>query len=124
MNNNESYNIKIEAKDSVVRTSIFNGRTEYVYKVRPKDCSLESLHNAITESIDYIKQFMEEHWPRYNDLYYTVDFASNDLVSVGKWRACTKEIILRDNGLIFKTKEEAVAVAKKMLETISAQKRG
>lgn len=59
----------------------------------------------------------------YNDLYYTVDFASNDLVSVGNWRACTKEIILKDNGLIFKTKDEAVAVAKKMLEVISSQKR-
>ena len=122
MNNNVSYNIKIEAEDSVVRTSIFDGRNKYVYKVSPKDCSSESLHNAITESIDYVKQFMEECWPRYNDLYYTVDFASNDLVSVGKWRALTKEIILRDNGLIFKTKEEAVVVAKKMLEVVQKRK--
>ena len=67
---------------------------------------------------------MKHRFPMYNELYYTVDFASNDLVSAGKWRACTKEIILRDNGIIFKTKEEAVAVAKKMLEVISSQKRG
>lgn len=111
-------NIKIEVEDYVVRTSMSDGRNEYVYRVKSKDNSSNSLRNAITESIDYVKQFMEERCPRYNDLYYTVDFASNELVSIGKWRACTKEIILRDNGLIFKTKEEAVAVAKKMLNVV------
>lgn len=117
-------NIKIEVEDSVVMTSISDGRNKYVYRVKSKDNSSTSLRNAITESIDYVKQFMEERWPRYNDLYYTVDFASNELVCVENWRACTRDIILKKNGLIFKTKEEAVAVAKKMIETVSAQKRG
>lgn len=117
-------NIKIEVEDSVVRTSMSDGHNKYVYRVKSKDNSSNSLRNAITESIDYVKQFMEERWPRYNDLYYTVDFASNELVCVETWRACTHDIILKKNGLIFETKDEAVAVAKKMLETISAQKRG
>lgn len=113
--------IKIEVKDFVVSTTVFDGRNDYVYRVKCKDYSPESLHKVITESIRIAKNIMKHRFPMYNDLYYTVDFASNDLVSVGKWRAHTKEIVLRDNGLIFKTKDEAVAVAKKMLEV--AQKR-
>lgn len=115
-------NIKIEVKDSVVMTSMSDGRNEYVYKVKSKDNSSKSLQNAITESIDYVKQFMEECWPRYDDLYYTVDFASNELVCVDTWRACTHDIILKKNGLIFETKDEAVAVAKKMLEVVQKGK--
>lgn len=113
--------IKIEVKDFVVSTTISDGRSDYVYRVKCKDYNLESLHHVIMESIRIAKNIMKHRFPMYNDLYYTVDFASNDLVSVGKWRAHTKEIILRDNGLIFKTKDEAVSVAKKMLEV--AQKR-
>ena len=115
-------NIKIEVEDSVVRTSISDGRNKYVYRVKSKDNSSTSLRNSITESIDYVKQFMEERWPRYNDLYYTVDFASNELVCVENWRACTHDIILKKNGLIFETKDEAVAVAKKMLEVVQKGK--
>ena len=115
-------NIKIEVKDFVVSTTVSDGRNAYVYRVKCKDYSSESLHNVIMESIRFAKNIMKRRFPMYNDLYYTVDFASNDLVSVGKWRACTKEIILRDNGLIFKTKEEAVAVAKKMLTVVQKRK--
>lgn len=117
-------NIKIEVKDFVVSITVSYGRNAYVYRVKCKDYSPESLHKAIMESIHFAKNIMKPRFPMYNDLYYTVNFASNDLVSAGKWSAFTKEIILRDNGLIFKTKEEAVAVAKKMLETVSAQKKG
>lgn len=111
-------NIKIEVEDSVVKTSMSDGRNEYMYMVKSKDNSSKSLRNAITESINYVKQFMEERWPRYNELYYTVDFASNELVCVENWRACTHDIILKKNGLIFRTKDEAVAVAKKMLAVV------
>ena len=101
---------------------MFDGRNEYVYKVKSKDNSSKSLQNAITESIDYVKQFMEECWPRYDDLYYTVDFVSNELVCVDTWRACTHDIILKKNGLVFETKDEAVKVAKKMLEIAQERK--
>lgn len=117
-------NIKIEVKDFVVSITVSDGRNAYVYRVKCEDYSPESLYKAIMESIRFAKNIMKHRFPMYNDLYYTVDFASNDLVSAGKWRACTKEIILRDNCLIFKTKDEAVAVAKKMLETVSEQKKG
>lgn len=115
-------NIKIEVKDFVVSTTVSDGRNAYVYRVKCKDYSPESLHHVITESIRLAKNIMKHRFPMYNDLYYTVDFASNYLVSEGKWRALTKEIILRDNGLIFKTKDEAVAVAKKMLAVVQKRK--
>ena len=115
-------NIKIEVKNFVVSTTVSDGRNAYVYRVKCKDYSSESLHKVIMESIHFAKNIMKHRFPMYNELYYTVDFASNDLVSAGKWRACTKEIILRDNGLIFKTKEEAVAVAKKMLAVVQKRK--
>ena len=98
-----------------ISTTVSDGCNAYVYRVKCKDYNSKSLHHVITESIRLAKNIMKHRFPMYNDLYYTVDFSSNDLVSEGKWRACTKEIILRDNGLIFKTKEEAVEVAKKML---------
>lgn len=115
-------NIKIEVKDFVVSTTVSDGRNAYVYRVKCKDYSPESLHHVITESIRLAKNIMKHRFPMYNDLYYTVDFASNYLVSEGKWRACTKEIILRDNGLIFRTKDEAIAVAKKMLAVVQKRK--
>lgn len=115
-------NIKIEVKDFVVSTTVSDGRNAYVYRVKCKDYSSESLHKVIMESIRLAKNIMKHRFPVYNDLYYTVDFESNDLVSVGKWRALTEEIILRDNGLIFKTKDEAVAVAKKMLAVVQKRK--
>lgn len=115
-------NIKIEIEDSVVRTSISDGRNKYVCKVKSKDNSSNSLRNAITESTDYVKQFMKARWPRYNDVYYTIDFASNELVCVENWRACTHDIILKKNGLIFETKDEAVVVAKNMLKVVQKRK--
>ena len=115
-------NIKIEVKDFVVSITVSDGRNAYVYRVKCKDYSSESLHKVIMESIRFAKNIMKHRFPMYNDLYYTVDFASNDLVSVGKWKAYTKEIILRDNGLIFKTKDEAVAVAKKMFAVVQKRK--
>ena len=115
-------NIKIEVKDFVVSTTVSDGRNAYVYRVKCKDYSPESLYHVITESIRLAKNIMKHRFPMYNDLYYTVDFASNYLVSEGKWRACTNEIILRDNGLIFRTKDEAIAVAKKMLAVVQKRK--
>ena len=50
-------NIKIEVKDSVVRTSMSDGRNEYVYRVKSRDNSSNSLRNAITESIDYCLEY-------------------------------------------------------------------
>ena len=114
--------IKIEIKDFVVSMTVSDVRNAYVYRVKCKDYNPESLHRIIVDSIRLAKNIIKHRFPMYNDLYYTVDFASNDLVSVGKWRALAKEIILRDNGLIFKTKEEAASVAKKMLAVVQKGK--
>lgn len=70
----------------------------------------------------YYDMKIEACWPKNDDLYYTVDFTSNDLVYAEKWIDCTVDRILKKRNLVFKTREEAAATAKKMLKAISPQK--
>ena len=117
-------NIKIEVKDFVVSTTVSDGRNAYVYRVKCKDYSQESLHKVIMESISLAKNIMKHRFPMYNDLYYTVDFANDDLVRARNWIDCTFDRNLKKNNLVFRAKDEAVVAARKMLKAISAQKRG
>lgn len=52
---------------------------------------------------------------------YTPHFANDDLVRARNWIDCTFDRNLKKNNLVFRTKDEAVATAKKMLRAISPQ---
>ena len=116
--------IKIEVKDSVVKVTVYDEYGEYVSEVTCDDSDLDSVIRATKKAIIHVVENMKGSWPKYNSLYYTPHFTNSDLVRARNWIDCTFDRNLKKNNLVFRTKEEAVAVAKKMLETISAQKRG
>lgn len=111
----------IEVKDSVVTTILSDKSGKYVSEISCDNNDSESVLKAIKKSICHAKGNMKTHWPKYNDLYYTPNFASKDLASVENWRSCAFDRNLENNKLVFRTKDEAIAAAKKMLRAISQQ---
>ena len=117
-------NIKIEVKDSVVKATVYDEYGEYVSEVTCNDSDLDSVIRATKKAIIHAGENMKGSWPKYNSLYYTPHFANNDLVRSRTWIDCAIDQDLKNNNLVFRTKEEAAAAAKKMLRAISVQKRG
>ena len=115
-------NIKIEVKDSVVTATAYDKYGEYVSEVTCDDSDLDSVIRAVKKAIIHAGE--NSSWPKYNSLYYTPHFANNDLVRSRTWIDCAIDRDLKNNNLVFRTKEEAAAAAKKMLRAISVQKRG
>lgn len=112
----------IEVKDSVVTTILSDKSGTYVSEISCDNNDSESVLKAIKKSICHAKENMETHWPKYNDSYYTPNFANNDLVLSRTWIDCAFDRELKDNNLVFRTIEEAATAAKKMLKAISPQK--
>lgn len=115
------YNMKIEVKDSAVTATMYDEYGEYVSEVTCDDSSFESVIKATKKAINHAEEYMKTSWPKYNDLYYTPDFADDDLFRARNWIDCTFDRNLENNKLVFRTKDEAVAAAKKMLRAISQQ---
>ena len=114
-------NIKIEVKDSVVTATMYDKYGEYVSEVTCDDSDLDSVIRATKKAIIHAGENMKVSWPKYGDLYYTPDFANDDLVRARNWIDCTFDRKLKKNNLVFRTKDEAVAAAKKMLRAIPQQ---
>ena len=115
------YNMKIEVKDSVVKATVYDKYGEYVSEVTCDDSDLDSVIRATKKAIIHAGENMKVSWPKYGDLYYTPDFANDDLVRARNWIDCTFYRNLKKNNLVFRTKDEAVAAARKMLKAISQQ---
>ncbi len=124
MSRTVNYNLKIEVKDSVVKVTVYDEYGEYVSEVTCDESSSESVIKATKKAISHAEEYMKAGWIKFNSLYYTPDFARSDLVRAENWIDCTFDRKLKKNNLVFRTKDEAVAAAKKMLEAISPQKRG
>lgn len=116
------YNMKIEVKDSVVKATVYDESGEYVSEVTCDDSDLDSVLKAIKKSARLAEESAETEWPKYSDLYYTPDFATNDLTCVKKWIGWSDDYALKKRNLVFRTREEAMAAAGKMLKAISPQK--
>ena len=114
------YNMKVEVKDSVVKATAYDEYGEYLSEVTCDDSDLDSVIRAVKKAIIHAGENMNS-WPKHNDLYYTPHFADDDLVRARNWIDCTFDRNLKKNNLVFRTKDEAVAAAKKMLEAISPQ---
>ena len=111
----------IEVKDSVVTATMYDEYGEYVSEVTCDDSSSESVIKATKKAINHAEEYMKSSWPKYNSLYYTPHFANDDLVRARNWIDCTFDRNLKKNNLVFRTREEAAATAKKMLKAISQQ---
>ena len=114
----------IEVKDSVVKATAYDEYGEYVSEVTCNDRDLDSVIRATKKAIIHAEEYMKSSWPKHNDLYYTPCFTDDDLFRARNWIDCTFDRNLKNNNLVFRTKDEAVAAARKMLKAISAQKRG
>ena len=110
--------IIIKVEDSEVKTVLSHKSDAYVARVKYNGPDMESLLNAINKSIRFAKEDMENGWPKEGDLYYTPALSLDELVGAETWRACRHDHILRDRNLVFRTKEDAIAAAKKMLKAI------
>ena len=115
------YNMKIEVKDSVVKATVYDKYGEYVSEVTCDDSSSESVIKATKKAINHAIKYMKAGWPKHRDLYYAPCFTDDDLFRARNWIGCTFDRKLKKNNLVFRTKDEAVAAAKKMLRAIPQQ---
>ena len=115
------YNMKVEVKDSVVKATAYDEYGEYLSEVTCDDSDLDSVIRAVKKAIIHAGENMNS-WPKYGDLYYTPDFANTDLACAERWTGWGGEHNFKKRNLVFRTKDEAVTAARKMLRAISPQK--
>lgn len=111
----------IEVKDSVVTATAYDESGEYVSKITCNDSDLDSVIRATKKAIIHAGENMKGSWPKYGDVYYTPDFARDNLTCAERWTGWGCEHNFKKRNLVFRTKDEAVAAAKKMLRAISQQ---
>lgn len=114
----------IEVKDSVVTATAYDESGEYVSKITCNDSDLDSVIRATKKAIIHAGENMKVSWPKYGDVYYTPDFARDSLTCAERWTGWGCEHNFKKRNLGFRTEEEAVTAARKMLETVSEQKKG
>ena len=104
----KTYHITVEG--NIVTVTDIKGNTGIA------KCSLEDefdLATGISLAIERLR------WkPSLGEYYWTVDFGSPSLVYRHLWNNDSVDNMHFKNGVVFKTKKEAVKVAKKMLEVI------
>lgn len=113
-------NINIEISNNVVVVTIDNKYcgTSVIpkeYNNEPVSVFAGYISDCITKAIEDAKGKM---WPMDDDPYYYVDLTTHSMYGKDKWDGYQTEMDMKERGLIFKTKEEAIEAAKKMLEAI------
>lgn len=113
-------NINIEISNNVVVVTIDNKYcgTSVIpkeYNNEPVSVFAGHISDCITKAIEDAKGKM---WPRDDDSYYYVNLTAHSMYGKDKWDGYPTEMDMKERGLIFKTKEEAIKAAKKMLEAI------
>ena len=110
--------MKIEVEDSKVKTILHDRYGDYAATVSYNEYEPDSMIDAIKKSISLVREDEKANWPKYGELYYTLDFSKPELVTMEDWCACPFDCNLKSRGLVFKRKDEAVFAAKKMLEAV------
>lgn len=113
-------NINIEISNNVVVVTIDNKYcgTSVIpkeYNNEPASVFVGHISDCITKAIEDAKGKM---WPRDDDPYYYVNLTAHSMYGKDKWDGYPVEMDMKERGLIFKTKEEAIEAAKKMLEVV------
>lgn len=72
-----------------------------------------SMFEPIVEAMNEAREQMV--WPKFLNEFYYPDTSSSSMYGSGIWHGYTPEEEMEKRGLVFKTKEEAIDVAKKML---------
>lgn len=113
-------NINIEISNNVVVVTIDNkycgtSAIPYEYNNKPESEFVNLIANCITRAIEDAKEKM---WPRFLDEFYYPDTSSDFMYGSGIWHGHIQEEKMKERGLVFRTKEEAIETSKKMLEAI------
>lgn len=87
-------------------------------KVKIKFKDLYDLYFKPGEEIIIDAEPIEEEWPRHNDEYYFCTISSQHLYVYAIWYGNEHELHRKSHNLIFRTKEEAIARSKEILEMI------
>lgn len=73
-------------------------------------------HDAIYKMIAILGYEVEGEWkPKKNEIYYTIYFATSYMYVVSSWQDDAVDNRLFELNLVFRTKEEAIAMTEKML---------
>lgn len=115
-------NINIEIMDNDVKVIINNkyighAPLEGFYNY---SCStpmfISSIFGPMVNAMNEAKEKMI--WPRFLDEFYYPDTSSGSMYGSGIWHGHIQEEKMKERGLVFRTKEEAIETSKKMLEAI------
>lgn len=106
----KSYQISIYSDGKKVTYATVNGKYKGMAKCSPEDTF------DIVEGIKIAtERAMKKVFPEYRDEYYYPDFSYPELYDYSVWVNDDSDKNLASFGLVFKTKEEAIAKAKEML---------
>lgn len=113
-------NINIEISNNVVVVSIDNKYcgTSVIpkeYNNEPVSVFVGHISDCITKAIEDAKEKMR---PKNSETYYVPHPFSKSMYSSQEWAGDSIDRRVEERGLMFKTKEEAIEAAKKMLEAI------
>lgn len=91
-------------------------------KVGIAKCSPEDEFDIFTGAKLAIERLEEKYkpysWLKYGDRYYAPSLTEDDFYVSFTYRNDPTDIKIKERGIIFKTKEEAIECAKKMLEVV------
>lgn len=74
--------------------------------------------NMSDEELEQGRAEYNETWPTMYDPYYIPDILEEKLYCLYQWLGDELDMRCKERGLAFRTKEEAIEVAKKMLEAV------
>lgn len=117
----ETYNIKIEIGDSTVTATLSSSLKNYMSEVTFDREVSAGVLEAVTKVITMGTQELNDSWPQYHSKYYTPDLSSPELVVLKTWLDSTSDHTLSRNNLVFRKKEEAMFVAKKILNALTEE---
>lgn len=67
---------------------------------------------------------IKKQWkPKQDEAYYSIELSNKSLCEYSNWDDYWHENLLLERGLIFKTREEAIACAKRMLEVAKEERK-
>lgn len=113
-------NINIKIDNNIIVVTVDNkycgtSVIPYEYNNEPASAFVNLICNCITKAIEDAEEKM---WPKNGDTYYWPRPDRKFMYSYNPWHAYDCDMLLEKRGLVFKTKEEAIEAAKKMLEVI------
>ena len=115
--------ITIRVGDSKAKAIVHGESCDYAATTVYDEYDPNSLFNAIKKSISLAKKDEKTDWPRYGELYYTLDFSKPEFVTTRNWNGRDFECHIKKFGLAFKEKDKAIEAAKKVFKFFDKERK-